>query len=462
MAITEYGEPAEGIAARIALGQLVKDTVQMGQTAGLSLSELQGTALYDMTKDEKIQALESFATAASKAAELPRFVESFGAGEAPRIARQFVYQYFKHAHVMSYSEEAFECTYDDLLNELESPVWVFRGVANVRFFTSDVHHVDLDDGITIRGRSRADLASLGFGTSIWNGIAEDWSGFGASSFVLVAEHSILKKPDNLILVDSYQLSVKAMRAILALRLCGEGSVGIGPMWVIRPARFNVGIGGISRAGASIPTMGTSFRWTPTMSANYSAIYDGVKLLEEEGFKASPGNLSVALRSFSSTYDRWPTAQDSQLLDCVTALEALLGADNEITFKLSFRVASILAESDEERTNLLKVLKDFYDTRSKVIHGASLKAKHQTLLQRVEELRNIVRRLLIAFIRLGNTKPAEYGKNFWQEKLDGALVNTVERGKLRVALGLAADRLPPSDEQPKSGSGHHATPIGPEP
>jgi len=86
--------------------------------------------------------------------------------------------------------------------------------------------------------------------------------------------------------------------------------------------------------------------------------------------------------------------------------------------------------------LLKLLKDFYNTRSRVIHGANLQAKHQTLLQRVDELRNIVKRLLVAFIRLGNTKPVEYGKNFWQEKLDGMLVNTMERGKLRVALGLS--------------------------
>jgi hypothetical protein len=436
MVSIEDGEPAKGEGAKIALRQLVKDTVKMGQTAGLSLSELQGIAFYDMTKDEKIRQLDSFATAASDIVYLPRFVESFGVDAAARIALQFVYQYFQRGHVMSYSEEVFQSTYDDLIKELELPVWIFRGVANVRHFMSDIHDVDLDDGVTIRGRSPAELASLGFGAPIWDRIAEDWSGFGASSFVLIAEHSIPKKPDNLSLMDSYQLSVKATRAILSLRLCSEGSVGIGPMWVIRSARFNVGVGGISRVGASIPTMGTPFKWTPAISASYSAIYDGVKQLEEEGFKGSPGNLSVALRAFSSTYDRWPTAQDSQLLDCVTALEALLGADNEIAFKLSFRIASILADSSEERSNLLKLLKDFYDTRSRVIHGANLKEKHQALLRRVDELRDIVKRLLVAFIRLGNTKPDEYGKNFWQERLDSVLVNTVECEKLRVALGLS--------------------------
>src|SRR5260370_5077559 len=100
MVCTKDGELAEGKGAKIALRQLVKDTVKMGQTAGLSLSELQGIALYDMRKDEKIQALESFATAVSKTINLPHFVESFGADEAPRIALQFVYQYFERAHVM--------------------------------------------------------------------------------------------------------------------------------------------------------------------------------------------------------------------------------------------------------------------------------------------------------------------------------------------------------------------------
>ena len=54
MVSTEDDEPAEGKGAKIALRQLVKDTVKMGQTAGLSLSELRGIAFYDMRKDEKI------------------------------------------------------------------------------------------------------------------------------------------------------------------------------------------------------------------------------------------------------------------------------------------------------------------------------------------------------------------------------------------------------------------------
>jgi hypothetical protein len=186
MVSTEDGEPVAGKGAKVVLRELIKDTIKMGQTAGLPLSEFRGIAFYDMRKDEKVRTLESFVTAASKMVELPRFDESFGTDAAPRIALQFVYQYFERGHVMSYREEVFESTYDDLIKELESPVWVFRGVANVRCFISDNHHIDLDDGVTIRGRSPDDLASLGFGMAIWDRITEDWRGFGASSFVLIA------------------------------------------------------------------------------------------------------------------------------------------------------------------------------------------------------------------------------------------------------------------------------------
>ena len=54
MANTEDGESEEE-GAKIALRQLVKDTVKMGQTAHLSLSDLRGIAFYDTSKDEKIK-----------------------------------------------------------------------------------------------------------------------------------------------------------------------------------------------------------------------------------------------------------------------------------------------------------------------------------------------------------------------------------------------------------------------
>src|SRR5271165_1229369 len=97
----------------------------------------------------------------------------------------------------------------------EDAYWIARGVANLRNFQSKVNRIDLGDGVTIRGRSKTDLASLGFEEPVWERITEDWRTPGASSFVLVAEHCFMKQPDNLI-SNEYNPSLKATRAIRAL------------------------------------------------------------------------------------------------------------------------------------------------------------------------------------------------------------------------------------------------------
>jgi len=263
---------------------------------------------------------------------------------------------------------------------------------------------------------------------------DDWFiGIGASSFVLVAEHYVPKEPANLIFTSD--VWTKTVRAIAACRLAAPGSISIGPMWVIRVARFNVGIGGLSQIGASIPTTGSQYVWSAAVGEAYLQIYAELEQLQRTGYGASPGNLDIAVRSFMGTYDRWPNLQDSQLLDTMTALEALLGTETEIAFKLAFRVAALLASNDAERGQIFKTAKDFYDTRSKLVHGTALKPKHHQCLQRVDDLRSLVRRLLRAFVALAATTPASYTKKFFNEQLDTALIDATEREKLRAALKL---------------------------
>jgi hypothetical protein len=361
-------------------------------------------------------------------------------GSRSRIVLQFVYEYFKRVDSIAYQEAIFETLWCDFEVEAADAYWVVRGVANIRNFNSDKNLLDLGDGITIRGRSPDDLASLGFGASIWDRIAEDWRTPGASSFVLVAEHSYLKQPDNLILLDSYQVSVKATRAIWSLRLSDAGSISIGPMWVVRAARFNVGLGGLNSVGASIPAFGVSYNWTEKTAETYPSIYRALAKLETDGYEKSPGNLQVALRAFMATYDRWPAFPDTQIIDAVTALEALLGTETEIAFRLSFRVASLLASSHEDRGTLFKLMRDFYDTRSKIVHGASLREKQQRLLHRMDELRSVVRQLIRSFVSFAHAPTEGYDRAFWRDGLDVALLDAAEREKLRAALGLSSARL----------------------
>lgn len=417
-------------AAKEAVRAVLKDVIANNP----ALSEVRGTALYDPQKDAIIQASSSFNAAKAAVVDVPNFVGRFGSEEAERIVLQLIYQYFKRTLSVQYDETQFEKLWCDFFVEVQDAYWIARGVANLRNFRSEVNRIDLGDGVTIRGRSQTDLASLGFEEAVWERIVEDWN-MGASSFVLVAEHCFVKQPDNLILTDLYNPSLKATRAIRALRLLAPGSIGIGPMWLTRAARFNPGIGGLSSTGTSIPMLGSPYDWTDEVQRSYRALYDLLAHLEKEGYGKSPGNLQIALRSFVSSYDRWPAFPDLRLLDLITSLEALLGSETEIAFRLSFRVAALIAPDDQRRGELLKLVKGFYDTRSKIVHGGAIGKKHQDRLQDIETLAEIVRRLLRSFVGFAIAPVSGYERSFWQGELDAALLDAAKREKLREALKL---------------------------
>jgi len=422
--------------ARDALRALVGKATSTAIANGQPVHELQGVAFYDTERDATVRSLASFDTAIQAVTDIPDFVTHFGTDAAERVVLQFVYEYFTRVDELRYDEAMFDALWLDLQTETRHPEWVTRGVANVRHFRSEDLAIDLGDGISVRGRNSRALASLGFGPPFWELLSRDWAGPGASSFVIVAEHTLAKRPENLVRTESGSVWIKAIRAIGALRLAAAGDVSIGPMWFVRPAHFNVGIGGIQGTYASVPAFGGSeYVWTELIARAYPRLYDELAQLERDGYGKSPGNLSIALRSFMATCDRWPPGPDSKLLDATTALEALLGAYTEIAFKLAFRVAGLVAGSDDERSAIFKLMKDFYDTRSRLVHGGHLKKKHEMRLAKVDELRSLVRRVLRAFVAFATNPPSVYRRSFFETELDAALVNTAEREKLRVALGL---------------------------
>ena len=64
------------------------------------------------------------------------------------------------------------------------------------------------------------------------------------------------------------------------------------------------------------------------------------------------------------------------IDGGICLEALFGDDNnqEITYRLSLRAALLLSNDPTERVAISKDVKQFYNLRSKAVHGARLKLK----------------------------------------------------------------------------------------
>jgi len=85
--------------------------------------------------------------------------------------------------------------------------------------------------------------------------------------------------------------------------------------------------------------------------------------------------------------------------------------------------------------MFTIVKGFYDTRSAIVHGSKLKQKHLYHLDKADELRGLVRRVLRAFVGFATRSEQEYSKSFFEKDLDAALISGTQRDKLRKFLGL---------------------------
>jgi hypothetical protein len=412
--------------------------LKIGQT-GRPLAEFRGVALFDTRRDDVFTELPEFAPASEAIAALDLVRERFGENEVPRIALQFLYQLIDELDEPAWSETAFESLWDAFVAEVSDPRWTYRGVANLRNFHAETDAIELGHGVVIRGRNSVQLERLGFHSGVFHQLSEDWhSRLGASSFVLTVEETIAKDSKNFALVNLPGLWAKAQRAVEALRLLAPGDVSLGQMWVVRADRFDVGLGGwLHGIGFSIPAVpGSQYVLADVVVGAFPDLYDRLQTLASTGYRRVPGNFDLALRAFMATYDRWPPGADSRVLDSITSLEAVLGSGTETAFKLAFRVASLLSADDEERAAMLERMKDFYETRSAIVHGGRLKRKHQERLNDVDELRRIVRAVLFGLLILATTENHPYDKQFFQERLDSTLVDSARRDSFRSAMGFA--------------------------
>ena len=72
-----------------------------------------------------------------------------------------------------------------------------------------------------------------------------------------------------------------------------------------------------------------------------------------------------------------------------------------------------------------LLKEFYDVRSKVVHGSQLNARRRAMVEREDEMRDVVRRVLRCLLNLVES-PFDPTRNFIDEKLDAILLEPSQR------------------------------------
>jgi hypothetical protein len=398
------------------------------------------TATFHPDKDNELHRLESLGDAVLALREVPAVANIVETTEdVERVVLQFIYDYLERQTRTDFEEQAFEDTWTSFLEELKRPEWRYRSIAYLQNFTSDDPVLMLGDGVTIYHRGAYDFRAMGWSDFAVEKLHEDWH---TERHLLFAEDRVPKARDNFILSGNGQPIIKMQRMLRALRLTKEGELVlggggglVGQILSTRPA----GSGFPPKSAASRSTFTSAWRPGPSFVLSAKEIPQ-VNILYNllhriEGQPTAGYNLSLALRFFESSYDRLPAQNDTRVVDLITTAEALVGTSIESSFRLAYRVAGILANSDEERVRIFTEMKSFYTARSKVVHGDATD-KVQPQLDNYAALRVLIRRLVVGFLHLTAYPDPKFTKKYFTESgLDADLNSSVLRAAVRRSMGL---------------------------
>jgi len=392
-----------------------------------------GIAIYDSQRDELFTSLDTFDAASAAVEALPYFAARIGAAHASRVTLQVVYAYLTGLEQLAWDEDGLATVYSSLRAELADPDWTYVLLGNLTHYHSEDALIDFGGGLTIRHRSLEELRErLGWGDWHLERLREDWTGPGASEHIVYLEEKAPKSPDNFLLGNTATGYELISRLMLALWLHKPGDVQVGHLFQAQAMKFNVGHGGLAMSGeAPRDPFGTAYVLSAAEASDVREIFD--KLAQNVG--AVPPNVTLAIRRFSSIYGRGIHQREDRILDAITTLEALLGSADELTFKLSYRVASLLATDDEERVDLFESMKSFYRVRSRIVHGGHLSESQVQLVADDEPLRDVARRIIRGVLVLAGAGDFLLTRKYVDEELDKVLLHEARRRELQEAMGL---------------------------
>jgi hypothetical protein len=414
--------------------RLCEQAVDTSMQRGTQPSSYRGLSPFnDTRRNEPFQGLELFSTVSAGLCDMPNFRSRMGVTSADNFVLQFIFNFLGRLPAGHFDQAVFDEVWSELSAELVDPNWTYLAVCNLKNFKSPDESLALGDGVVIRSRNYDALTGmLGWTENyIEATLGRDWEEGGFGSHVMIVESSLPKSPDNLTLVNAPDSFLKVFRCLLAMRLTKAGFVSPGRIFFTRRARFRFGLGGISSSGYSRWEPGTEYELSAADVPALRIRYDALEALDKMGDKVRA--LNLALRAFTSIYGRDHFRAEDRLVDAITAIEASLRLDTDLSFRSSFQVAGLLAADDEERVTIFREMRTFYDTRSKVVHGGDLKPKHTTALQNYERLVELVRQMLSGFVRA--TASGAFPGDFYEE-IDASLQHTARRAALRAALGWA--------------------------
>lgn len=153
-------------------------------------------------------------------------------------------------------------------------------------------------------------------------------------------------------------------AVSALRLYKAGNVGCNMLLILNSNPSINFSGGLSNLG--FPVFPRKYMLADTEIEEFKKFWNIFKTINttKEGLEF----LEAAVRRFNYAYER--QKGEDKLVDHMISFESLfLTNERELGFKLSLRVAVLLAKENDKREKICRDLRNAYRIRNKVVHGA---------------------------------------------------------------------------------------------
>lgn len=209
----------------------------------------------------------------------------------------------------------------------------------------------------------------------------------------------LRMEEDQLAEDNHDFQSGPYRCCTALRLLKEGTVRLGPQYLIvyPPLKLVTKLG---RANTfSYDTWG-KYCLAIDEVPQFKELYSLVSHLDSPKYQ----KIKVALLRFDFSYN---IGLLYQLIDLMIAFEALYIADDkELGYKMAARSSFLLGETPEQRNRIFLILKKAYDLRGKVVHGGDLpdrieisKGSQLSSLEFASEIRGFLRHSIKRFIKL---------------------------------------------------------------
>jgi hypothetical protein len=275
----------------------------------------------------------------------------------------------------------FDSAYEILEHFLYNDNFVLIAMSPLHNFTAEDDCIDLDNDLCIR-RIAVDEQEQLLNEFKWSSVIPHFEVLGLRHKVELkyqTEKIIGDMPNQAFQIVDQTVKETIRKLVTALRLFKPGLIGHNVVRTVSASEEPVPLGITSFTTPYRQFLGDRYSLTKSEANEFKRFWEMMSKIDVNAFP----QLSMALSRFNYAYER--DKLEDKLIDFMVAFEALFfkeGESGEFRHKLSVRVSRFLEQDFMQRNLIAEKMKDFYDKRSKVVHGEKVELK-EDLVRTVE-------------------------------------------------------------------------------